>query len=318
MRADRLISILLLLQQKKKIHAGDLAKELNVSERTIYRDLLVLSSSGFPVYSEKGPGGGCCIVNDYKSSFSKINSAELDALKMINLPESLSSMEMGKVLNRAILKLYAASSDEHQQETYLYIDWNQWHQDRKTSSDDLELLFCAAKQHQKVRIKFLIWNSIVIEQTIDPYGIVAKAGEWFLVYAVENNIRFRRIKTIIQVQLANESFTRLEDFNLESSWKQMAAQGIADNYSYRVKIKASAYAAKEINGCNWNYPFQVLSSINIAEKENAYLMEILFDNLSSARTFILGMGNSIEVLEPEPLRWSVADFARQVLTRYPE
>jgi len=316
MRADRLINILLLLQQKRKMHVCDLARELNVSARTIYRDLVVLSSNGFPVYAEKGPGGGCCIVEEYRSSFSRITPVELDALRAINLPETLLSMEAGKTLQRALLKLNAARSGELQQETFLHLDWNPWRRDDKTPLDVLNIFYEAARKHCLVRVKYFLWNRAEIDQVIEPYGIVAKTGEWYVVYSVNGNLRFQKARTFTLVEMLNLTFKREEGFNLEEVWKRITARSFNEQDAYRVRIKATPAAVEIIKGTYWDSPYKVLSYSSALEPDGTLIMDLQFDYLPSARTFLLGMGGSVEVLEPEPLRWSLADFARQVLNIY--
>lgn len=316
MRADRLISILLILQQKKKMRAIELAHELHVSLRTIYRDLTVLSASGFPIYSEKGPGGGCCIVDDYKSSLSRITPAELNALKMIDLPESLSSLEMGRILQRALLKLYATPAGGDHTDSCLFIDWNDRRQDEQISQDTLELLFQAANQHRLVRIQYSLWNNVEIDQVIAPYGIVSKAGEWFLIYAVGENIRYQRIRMLSSVRLLEERFEKPVSFDLAETWKKSSRKKSHDHLTFQVKVKATPEAAKFIQDAVWESPFRILTFTQPQVEKGSYLLELLFENLLSARSYLLGWGNSVEVLEPEPLRFSLADFARQVLKVY--
>lgn len=300
------------------MHVSDLAQELNVSARTIYRDLLVLSSSGFPVYAEKGPGGGCCIVEDYRSSFSRFTPAELDALRMINLPETLSSIEAGKILQRALLKLNTARSSDPPLESFLHLDWNPWHHNEKTPLNVLNTFYDAAKKHCRVRVKYLLWNHVEIDQVIEPYGIVAKIGEWYVVYAINGNLRFQRVRTFTLVETLNETFTREADFGLEQVWKRLTLHTFNAGDAYRVRIMATPSAMEIIKASYWDYPFKVLACSDTPEPDGRFLMDLQFDYLPSARTFLLGMGGSVEVLEPVPLRWSMADFARQLLNTYPE
>ncbi len=318
MRADRLINIVLLLQQKKKMHVSDLARELDVSPRTIYRDLLVLSSSGFPVYAQKGPGGGCCIVEEYQSSFSRFTPAELDALRMINLPETLASIEAGKILQRALLKLNASRSHELPLESYLHLDWNPWQHDEKTSLNFLNKLYFAAKKHFRVRIKYFLWNHVEIDQVIDPYGIVAKAGDWYFVYMVNGNFRYHRARNLNCVEILDETYVRETGLRLEEVWKELTTSMKSEGEGYHVRIKATPSAVTIIKGSYWDYPFKVIFCSDTTEPDGRFRMDLQFDYLPSARTFLLGLGGSVEVLEPDPLRWSMADFARQVLIRYLE
>src|SRR5713226_181059 len=108
MRADRLLSILMLLQTKGRMTAHDLAIQLEVSERTIYRDLDALSIAGIPVYTERGPGGGCSLVDGYQTRLTGLTEAEIRALFLFNMAGPLADLGLGKALDDALLKLEAA------------------------------------------------------------------------------------------------------------------------------------------------------------------------------------------------------------------
>ena len=108
MRADRLLSLLMLLQSRGRMTAGELAGELEVSERTIYRDLDALSAAGVPVYAERGPGGGCALLDSYRTTLTGLTQDEVRALFMLNIPAPLIDLGMGQELRAALLKLSAA------------------------------------------------------------------------------------------------------------------------------------------------------------------------------------------------------------------
>ncbi len=108
MRADRLLSMLLLLQANRRITAQKLAEKLEVSERTIYRDLEALSAAGVPVYAERGPGGGCTLLGDYRTTLTGLNEADVRTLLLSGVPRPLADLGLDKALEVALLKLLAA------------------------------------------------------------------------------------------------------------------------------------------------------------------------------------------------------------------
>jgi len=137
-----------------------------------------------------------------------------------------------------------------------------------------------------------------------------------VIYAVGENIRYQRVRMISSIRLLEEKFVKPVAFNLAETWKRSCKSWGAEQHSFHVKIKASAEAAKFIRDSVWKSPYRIQS---VAEPEGdkvIFLLELLFENLPGARSYLLGWGNSIEVLEPEPLRFSIADFARQVLKVY--
>lgn len=131
MRADRLLSILMLLQSRGKITAPELARELEVSVRTIYRDIEALSTAGVPVYAERGPGGGCVLVDGYRTSLTGLTRDEVKALFMLSVPASLDELGVSQELRAALRKLAASlptaqRQDEEIVRQRIYLDWTDW------------------------------------------------------------------------------------------------------------------------------------------------------------------------------------------------
>ena len=116
MRADRLLSLLMLLQIRGRLPAHELAKRLEVSERTIYRDIEALSAAGVPVYTESGPGGGCVLAEGYRTNLTGLTEAEVRTLFMSGASGLLADLELGQALEAALLKLLAALPSAHRQD----------------------------------------------------------------------------------------------------------------------------------------------------------------------------------------------------------
>jgi len=108
MRADRLLSLLMLLQARGRMTARALATELEVSERTIYRDIDALSLSGVPIYGDRGPEGGYALLESYRISLPGLKEDEVRALYMLSIPAPLAQLGVGQELKAALRKLVAA------------------------------------------------------------------------------------------------------------------------------------------------------------------------------------------------------------------
>ena len=133
MRADRLLSLLMLLQARGRMTAQELAAELEVSERTIYRDINALSASGVPVYAESGPGGGCALLDSYRTNLTGLTADEARALFMLNIPAALDQLGVTQELKAALLKLSAAlpearRRDEERIRQRIHLDSTWWFQ----------------------------------------------------------------------------------------------------------------------------------------------------------------------------------------------
>ena len=228
MRADRLLAILLMLQNRGQITAQRLADELEVSVRTIYRDIDALSVAGVPVYTDRGPGGGISILDSYQTDLSGLTEEEIRALFLLTIPTPLAELGLTQQLKGALLKLRASlpitgniSINSTQQR--LHIDWVGWQSDNKNSPHLLSLQ--EGVWHN--RLINICYRSVIrdhiIELTIAPYSLVAKAGIWYLVGASTTRIRVYRVSSITDVVVLSGEFVRPASYNLLKFWQNWCA-----------------------------------------------------------------------------------------------
>ena len=219
MRADRLLSLLMLLQARGRLTAGKLARELEVSERTIYRDIDALSTAGVPVYGEPGPEGGYALLDSYRTNLTGLTEGEVRALFMLSIPQPLADLGVGRELGAALRKLSAAlpaarRSDEQRVRQRFHLDATGWDQVEE-SAPHLSMVHQAVWQDRKLHLAYRIQPlAIHVEQTVDPYGLVAKAGIWHLVYGLGGAIRVLRVAALLDARLSPESCERPADFDL--------------------------------------------------------------------------------------------------------
>ncbi len=198
MRADRLLSLLLLLQTRGRMTAQALADELEVSVRTVYRDIEALSGAGVPVYADRGPGGGCALVDNYRTQLTGLHEGEVRALFVANMPGVLADLGLGADLKAALLKLLAAlpaerRSDDRWVRQRIFLDWERWEKTTTRQEDaargpapTLQLIQRAVWNDRKLWITYRRLSSFYrreFERLVAPYGLVAKEGEWYLVCA---------------------------------------------------------------------------------------------------------------------------------------
>ena len=307
-----MISIMLLLQKRKRISTRELAEELGVSARTIFRDLVALGANGFPIYAEHGPGGGVCLIEEYHDGLKTLTIDEVDALQSMRIPDALTSLDAGKSLQRALLKMANALPSQSSTASTLFIDWNWWGQTGNVPKDRLELIHSAIQRCVSINVEFPFWNRTIFEQRIDPYGIVAKAGEWYLVYASAGRVRMRRINDLKKIQLTEKVFNRPEGFDLEAAWKTLCHEQEDDYYRYHVSLRVSPEIAAILGEPSWGVPFRVRSQGVEADDRGWMDCELEFENLIAARTHLLGWGSAVEVISPMELRLCLLDFARQI------
>jgi predicted DNA-binding transcriptional regulator YafY len=158
MRADRLLSLLMLLQSRGRMTARELAEQLEVSERTIYRDMEALGIAGIPVCAERGPGGGCFLIDGYQTKLTGLNEAEIRALFLFKMARPLADLGLSKALNDAMLKLSAAlpveqRSDAEQVRQRIHLDMEDWQQNAP-SVPHLQTIQEAVWHDRKLYVKY--------------------------------------------------------------------------------------------------------------------------------------------------------------------
>ena len=324
MRADRLLSILMLLQSRGRITAPQLAGEMEVSVRTIYRDIDALSTAGVPVYAERGPGGGCMLVDGYRTSLTGLTRNEVKALFMLSVPASLDKLGVSQELRTAMRKLAATlpaiqREDEEMVHQRVYLDWKDWSRD-EVPTPHLQKIHRAVWENCKLH---LAYSEIVgwgkkeqFDRLVDPYGLVAKAGEWYLVGGCDDYIRVYRVSSILGADITSESFERPENFSLDTFWKAWCAGQEQNRMSYPVKARISPELAT-LMSVHFEGRFRdAVANAGPPDTEGWFTAVLPFKTFDDARKQTLDFGRAIEVLEPEPLRLSVIDFARQIVDFY--
>ena len=316
MRADRLLSLLMLLETRGKMTARQLAKELEVSDRTIYRDIVALNTSGVPIYTEDGPGGGISLVESYNTNLTGLNSAEVRALSMLNIPEPLVKLGVDRELKAALLKLSAAlpsTSRENETRTRqrIHLDASWWFEPEEPVP---HLLTIQQALFQECKL-YLRWQEFrtSVEQVLSPYGLVAKSNTWYLVAEQQGHIRVIRVSKIIESQMLEETFEYPQNFSLSSFWKCWCEDFKKNRSVFMVTARVSVELVDHLPRIFEEYNMDILTQAAASPDEQGYVMLTLpFENFESARSRILGMGRAIEVLEPLSLRMSVIDFAHQI------
>ena len=324
MRADRLLSILMTLQAKGKTSVGRLAEELEVSARTIHRDIDALSTSGVPVYCERGKNGGVALLEGYRTNLTGLNADELKALFILGVPASLDDLGVSKNLKTALHKLSASLPDDQRQDEInmrqrIYIDWTGW-ESKKDTDPILHDLYTAVWENRKICFRYLVSFSPRVkkefERTVKPYGLVAKAGEWYLVCDDDIRVRVCELSSILETRLTGEQFTRNDDFNLGTFWTNWCKRQNRINSPITVTVLISPLL-NGILSSNLEIDFKnTITSRFESDSKGRVKANLVFDTFEEARTYLLGMGNSIQVVEPEPLRMSVMDYARQITEIY--
>lgn len=316
MRADRLVAILMLLQQHRRMTAEALAQELEVSIRTIYRDMEALSAAGIPVYAERGAGGGCRLLEDYHTTLTGLTENELQSLFLLFNPEPLAALGADRPLKSALMKLFASlpasSENAASLRQQVYLDWSGWNEVEPPRAA-IQTILTAVREALQIEIRYRMLNQVEITRLVSPYGLVGKAGDWFAVCAGSSNkIQAFRISELLEVRLADTHFERPPDFDLERDWKERCASVTREAFFYPVAILASPGLQVELHFRFNRNPRGILLQVSPPEVDGWVRVDLRFDSFESARECVLGLGAAARVIEPASLRVSAADYARQI------
>src|SRR5579884_1412475 len=222
MKSDRLVSLLLLLQGRSPRSARELAEALEVSARTIYRDVEALSLAGVPVYAERGSSGGIALADGYRKAITQFSTDELHAL-FLAAADPLA--ELGVTGHqRALDKLSGALPDlqrraAQQARQRILLDHNRWYRLEQPAAL-LAVLRRAVWEDRQVAIEYRDRTGVETDRTIDPYGLVSKAGVWYLIARQEDGeYRTFRVERIAAAEELPTRFTRDDAFDLEAHWR---------------------------------------------------------------------------------------------------
>lgn len=217
--------------------ARELAECLEVSERTIYRDIEALSSAGIPVYTEPGPGGGCELVNGYQTKLTGLTRTEVRALFLLKISGPLFDLGLGQALEDALLKLSAVLPPAFRADAIgvhqrIYMD--------TTLSDHphrilpyLELLQGAVWQDRTLCLSYGRYS----RQQVDPYGLVFHNRTWYLVGAVEGEMHIMHVSRIRDTEMTEQHFVRPAEFDLATYWKEHHPPRLLPRPSYQRRKK---------------------------------------------------------------------------------
>jgi predicted DNA-binding transcriptional regulator YafY len=320
MRADRLLSILLLLQARGRMTAEQLATELEVSVRTIYRDLDALSAAGVPIYTERGPGGGCALLDSYRTTLTGLTQDQVRALFMLGIPAPLAELGLGQELRAALIKLAAAlpasrRAEEERVRGRIHLDSVAWFQTAEPVPY-LQTIQRAVWADRRLHVVYQLPFDTRAEWLVDPYGLVAKASTWYLVCGRGGHVRSLRVSRVLDARLVDQAFERPADFDLVAFWKAWCATVESRRPSYLATVRLAPALIPWLPGLFGEQIRDAIDQADSADASGWITLDLPFETLEDARGRLLALGGAVEVLHPPALRDSVQDYARQIASRY--
>jgi predicted DNA-binding transcriptional regulator YafY len=323
MRADRLLSILLLLQARGRLTGRALAEHLEVSPRTLHRDMESLSAAGVPVFALRGARGGWQLDEHWRTHVPGLDEAELRALLMAQ-PRMIGDSRLAAAAERALGKLMAAlpvplRAQAASIRQRLYVDATGW---RATTEDlsQLPLVQDAVSRDRKLAIQYrgaehkggenaLAANR---ERIIDPLGLVAKGSAWYLVAGTPKGLRTFRVSRIVKARLLDQASQRPPDFDLAGHWKSSTRQFAEGWPRCHATLRLAPRTAE------WVKTWRIAAPVEgqTPDREGWVTLRVQFDHPDEARFIVLGLGPRVDVIEPEALREQVVSDVAAAAKRW--
>ena len=317
MRADRLLSILLLLQVNRRMTAGDLARRLEVSPRTIQRDMDALCSVGVPLYAERGKAGGWVLPEPFRTNLTGLTEPEIQTLFLSTSPRLLADLGLRQASEAALIKLFATlpsgqrQGAEHARQRIL-VDPSGWNRPQE-QVPALAALQEAVWQDRMVYLVYERGDGTTVDRLVEPLGLAAKGSLWYLIARVDDGMRTYRVSRVRSARVLEESFVRPPDFDLAAYWEQSSRDFVAGLPRYPVALQVPVNVLQSIYRVGGRVRVEQISE---PDREGFISVQLMFDTEAEACGCVLSFGAGVEIVEPIELRQRVIDLARSVLQLY--
>lgn len=317
MRADRLLSILLLLRTERRVTTGELAQRLSVSSRTIHRDMDALSGAGVPVVAERGAGGGWYLLAEYRTNLTGLSVAELQALFVGTSARLFDDLGLSGAAEGARIKLHAALPQAQRPgaedvRERIHIDVAGWRQ-AEGALPAMPTLQAALWGDRQVAIRYRRADDSEAERTLDPLGLVAKGSLWYLIAAVAGEFRTYRVSRIVTATVLDTPCNRPADFDLAAHWAASSRAFLSALPQYRATVRVAPEVVRAIRSGG---RFARIEDEAPPDADGWIALRICFDGERVARELALGFGTRLLVEEPRALREYVIREAAALVAHY--
>ncbi|MEV6272031.1 WYL domain-containing protein [Kribbella sp. NPDC051936] len=320
MRSSRLLSILLLLQTRRRLTARELADELEVSLRTIYRDVEALAAAGVPVYADQGRAGGYRLVEGYRTRLTGLTEQEAAALFLVGMPGAAAALGLTAETSAAELKLLAALAPDQRDragrlKNRFHLDLPAWYQDAE-DSPHLSAIADAVLHDRRVQVRYRRWEEPrEVERVLEPYGLVLKNGSWYVVASTPGGLRTYRVSNILELTPTDEAFERAADFHLADFWQHHLTGFDRLRFTGDAVVRVAARLAGRMYDVSYPTLVKAVAAAT-PEPDGSVVVTIPIESIGNAAASLSRFGDAVEVLEPPELRAEIAELARRILRLY--
>jgi predicted DNA-binding transcriptional regulator YafY len=334
-RADRLVSLVLLLQARRRTTAQALAAELEVSIRTVYRDLEVLSAAGVPVLTERGPGGGCQLLDGYRFPLRGLRPEEAEALLILGVPSAISELGLESAVMAAHRQI-RVTAGRGEGAALVHLDMPGWFRGRE-EAPHLRTLAAALRGQRRLALGYQRAGPAVpppartaasgsaptsasgpaAARVVGPLGLVNKAGIWYLVAATRSGrVAVFRAGRISSARVLDEPFERPADFELPKFWERWSAEFASTRPRLPVRLRASPEALAVFGEVFGDDARPALAAALPPDEQGWQVVTLSFEHELAAAHRLAGFGGRVEVLSPSSVREQLLATARGILGRY--
>ncbi len=319
MRASRLLTILMILQTRGRTSAEKLSEELEVSIRTVYRDIDQLSAAGVPVYAETGRNGGFALLDGWKTRLNGLTAPEARALFFSGLPGPAGDLGLGDEAAQAELKLLAALPADWQAEarrmsSRFHLDPRGWFQPGH-KPEFLKLVAEAVWNETRIAIRYESWKD-TRDRIIEPLGLVLKGGVWYVVAQREAAVRTYRLSQIQALGPTGETFSRPRDFDLPAYWVEATRKFERDIYVGTARVRASERGRRKLRELSDTVRNAVDALTLIPDAEGWAEFDVPIEEVGWASFEFIKLGDDVEVLGPPELRARVVGNVEKMARLY--
>jgi predicted DNA-binding transcriptional regulator YafY len=321
MRASRLLSLLMLLQSRGRVSAQALAEALEVSVRTVYRDVDELSAAGVPVWADRGRLGGFQLQPGWRTRVDGLTAPEAQAMFLGGLPGPAAQLGLGEAMASAQLKLVAAlpeswRDDARRVSSRFHLDPIDWFRG-PTASDHLPAVAQAVWQERRIAVRYESWKGVV-DRTLDPLGLVLKAGFWY-VAAMSSRTReprTYRVSNILDLRETGEAFTRPAGFDLAAYWQASTQRFEAELYRDRAVVQVTPVGWRMLRSLSAAVA-DALDTSGIEPPRRGWReVTIPIESVDHASRQLLRLGADVQVIRPVALRKRLLATARAMVLLY--
>ena len=317
MRASRLLSILIALQLRGRVTAQALAEEFEVSVRTIYRDIDALSMAGIPVYGDCGPGGGFQLLEGYQTRLTGLNPDEAEALLLIGMPDEAGALGLGAATQRARGKVLATlpkatKGAADRLVDRFHLDTAEWYRSKRPVPF-LSQVARAVLDLRTLEMGYQSWTTRR-QWRVDPWGIVMKAGQWYLVASGRDKTRIFNIADIYALKVSAETCVVPADFDLARWWRSAMDQFEERLRPGRAELRVSPVGLQRLRLLG-DFADRAIATGSGPDSDGWTRLTLPVESLDAAAPMILGIGPEVDVLEPAELREAVRNLAVAVANR---